>query len=205
MKSSRPRPAPVFRRRRGVAPLQGRVGQRVPRLLEDAEEGQGLRRRVGPRAAQKLRPELREPRDVVRAAPGRHALGDGREAEIREAEVRVDVDEDVLGLDVAVDDAAGVAVRERAEELGRQALGDADDVAERPLVERAPRVRRLGGNRVIPTLDVPRARVPKEDVYASRPFREMIARRKLSRNEWETTERGAPLKLASYCHALFLP
>ena len=31
----------------------------------------------------------------------------------------------------------------------------------------------------------------RSNVHASRPFREMIARRKISQNEWKTTERGA--------------
>ena len=38
---------------------------------------------------------------------------------------------------------------------------------------------------------VPRARVPGKSVRASRPFRAMIARPKISRNEWNTAEIGA--------------
>ena len=37
----------------------------------------------------------------------------------------------------------------------------------------------------------PRARVPGTNMHASRPFREMIARRTISRKEWKPTERGA--------------
>ena len=37
-------------------------------------------------------------------------------------------------------------------------------------------------------VSVPRARVPKTSTYASRPFREMIARPKISQNEWKTAE-----------------
>ena len=40
-------------------------------------------------------------------------------------------------------------------------------------------------------MSVPRARVPKERIHASRALREMIARPKMSRNEWNTAEIGA--------------
>ena len=52
----------------------------------------------------------------------------------------------------------------------------------------------LGGKRVIQVrfnVSVPRARVPNKSIHASRPFREMIARPKISRNEWKTAEIGA--------------
>jgi len=48
-----------------------------------------------------------------------------------------------------------------------------------------------GGNRVIQVrfnLSVPRARVPEKSIHASGALREMIARPKISRNEWKTTE-----------------
>ena len=54
--------------------------------------------------------------------------------------------------------------------------------------------RRLGSKRVIQrrfNVSVPRARVPKKSIHASRPFREMIARPKISRIEWKTAEIGA--------------
>ena len=35
---------------------------------------------------------------------------------------------------------------------------------------------------------VPRARIPEKNLHASRALREMIARPKISRNEWKTTE-----------------
>ena len=38
---------------------------------------------------------------------------------------------------------------------------------------------------------VPRARVPEKNIHASRPFREMITRPEISRNEWKATEIGA--------------
>jgi hypothetical protein len=38
---------------------------------------------------------------------------------------------------------------------------------------------------------VPRAIVPEKSIHASRALREMIARPKISRNEWKTAERGA--------------
>ena len=44
----------------------------------------------------------------------------------------------------------------------------------------------LGGNREIQRrfdASVPRARVPEKNIHASRPFREMIARPKIRRNE----------------------
>ena len=49
----------------------------------------------------------------------------------------------------------------------------------------------LGRKRVIQrrfSVGVPRARVPGKKVHASRPFREMITRRKVSQNEWKTIE-----------------
>ena len=48
----------------------------------------------------------------------------------------------------------------------------------------------LGRKRVIQrrfNVGVPRAR-SRKDSHASRPFREMITRPKISRNEWKTTE-----------------
>ena len=40
-------------------------------------------------------------------------------------------------------------------------------------------------------VSVPRARVLEKSIHASRPSREMIARPKISRNEWKPAERGA--------------
>ena len=55
--------------------------------------------------------------------------------------------------------------------------------------------RDLGRKRVIQrrfNVSVPLARVPEKTHRPfERPFREMIARRNISRNEWKTTERGA--------------
>ena len=48
-----------------------------------------------------------------------------------------------------------------------------------------------GSKRVIKRrfkVSVPRARVPKKSIHASRPFREMIARPKISQNEWKPAE-----------------
>ena len=47
----------------------------------------------------------------------------------------------------------------------------------------------LGGKRVRFNASVPRARAfRRKSIHASRPFREMIARPKISRNEWKTAE-----------------
>ena len=54
--------------------------------------------------------------------------------------------------------------------------------------------RDLGRKRVIRRrfhVRIPRTRSRNTTIHASRPFREMIPRRKISRNDWETTERGA--------------
>ena len=88
----------------------------------------------------------------------------------------------VLGLELAPGARAARARRRGGDRGGRTA-----DVV---LFDAAP----AGRKRVIQirfNMSVPRARVPEKSIHASRALREMIARPKISRNEWKTTETRA--------------
>ena len=77
------------------------------------------------------------------------------------------------------------------EDLVAASAAPPDDIAENALGVWAPGCSDQGRTRVIQRLfnvSVPRARVPEKSIHASRAFREMIARPKISRNEWKTAE-----------------
>ena len=127
---------------RSVAAANGRSGQQLVEHHAEREDvaarverlARGLlRRHVGDRADDHAGPRVRADHARVsrRRRAGFEQLG---QAEVGELGVAVLRDEDVVGLDVAVQDAGGVR--------GRQAVGDADeqvdDLAPRALLACAP-------------------------------------------------------------------
>ena len=164
-------------------------------------------------AARALGPGRRDERgavDEAQAARGvvladdRRQRRDARAVEGHVADVgREGARPQLVGDGARVDDELAVVVeggrtgaRDGLERGGQRGRGRRGREERRPrgdggVVERVER--RLGRKRVIQLrfkLSVPRARVP-QSIHASRPFREMISRPKISRNEWKTGEIGA--------------